>query len=69
MIARPWMRDPFLLRRFEFPEQPDPEHGRELFFSAVKRAGIGGGALIEIGKMLWGGDHPRFRQIIDEESN
>lgn len=67
MIARPWMRDPFLLRRFIFADEPEPEKGREIFFETLRNSGIRGGALIELGKMLWGVENPRFKQIIAEE--
>ena len=63
MIARPWMRDPFLLRRF-YSDAPDPETGRELFFATLKEAGVAGGALIELAKMLWGSNSAHFREVI-----
>lgn len=64
MIARPWMRDPFLLRRFGNKDCPEPETGREMFFAELRRQGCSGGHLIEMAKMLWGADSPRFRALI-----
>lgn len=64
MIARPWMRDPFLLRRFKTGDCPDPETGREMFFAELLRQGASGGHQIELAKMLWGADSPRFREAI-----
>ena len=66
MIARPWIKDPFLLRRF-YEEVPEAAEGRELFFSALQQSGVTGGALIEIAKMLWGVESERFRKIISKE--
>jgi tRNA-dihydrouridine synthase len=66
MIARPWLKDPFLLRRFR-EDTPDAVEGRELFFSALQQSGVTGGALIEIAKMLWGVESERFRKIISKE--
>ena len=68
MIARPWMRDPFLLRRFQ-EEVPDAEIGRERFFAALIESGVGGGALIETAKMLWGVESARFKEIISKEKS
>lgn len=67
MIARPWMRDPYLLRRFRGPA-PDPESGRERFFAELRRQGVRDGALIEMARLLWGADAPRFRELLSEES-
>ena len=66
MIARPWMKDPFLLRRF-YTDAPDAESGRELFFAKLKENGVRGGALIEMARMLWGSKSQRFRDIISRE--
>ena len=68
MIARPWMQDPFLLRRF-CENVPDAEEGRRLFFAELQKCGVGGGALIEFVKMLWGRNSEQFRAIIDTEGN
>ena len=65
MCARFWMRDPFLLRRIEGKSVPGPEEGRELFYRELVRSGVGGGALIELARMLYGSDHPRFRELVD----
>jgi len=65
MIARPWMQDPYLLRRFEMAV-PDAETGREIFFAAMRDSGISGGALIEAAKMLWGINDPHFRKVLQE---
>ena len=64
MCARFWMRDPFLLRRIEGKTVPGPEEGRELFYRELVRAGVGGGALIELVRMLYGSSHPRFRELV-----
>ena len=64
MCARSWMRDPYLLRRIEKNDAPDPETGRELFYAELVRSGVAGGALIEAAKMLYGTNHPRFLQLI-----
>lgn len=66
MIARPWMRDPFLLSRFH-GIGIEPEEGRERFFNTLREAGISGGALIEMAKMLWGRESERFSEILTEE--
>ena len=63
MIARPWMRDPFLLRRF-YSDAPEAESGREIFFATLINSGVAGGALIEAAKMLWGSESARFRAVI-----
>ena len=63
MIARPWMRDPYLLRRFR-GNAPEPEAGREKFLAELRRQGCRGGHLIELAKMLWGADSARFREIV-----
>ena len=64
MCARFWMRDPFLLRRIEGKRVPGAEEGRELFYDELVRAGVGGGALIELTRMLYGASHPRFRELV-----
>lgn len=64
MIARPWMRDPFLLQRFRQKDVPDAENGREIFFAGLLRQGISGGALLEMARMLWGSDSPQFRDLL-----
>lgn len=64
MIARPWLRDPYLLRRFSDPETPDAETGRRSFFKALEQAGINGGALVELAKLLWGKDSPEFLKTV-----
>ena len=65
MIARPWMRDPYLLRRFT-GNAPDAETGREMFFAALRKSGIGGGALIEMAKMLWGTNDWHFLELLNK---
>ncbi len=62
MIARSWLRDPYLLKRFT-GIVPDAESGRDEFFSTLKEAGLSGGAIIEMAKMLWGTNDPRFRAL------
>lgn len=64
MIARSWMRDPYLLRRLAGSDQPEAEDGREKFFSQLTASGVRGGALLEMAKMLWGSTHPRFRELL-----
>jgi len=64
MCARTWMRDPFLLRRIEKDDAPDPETGRELFFAELVRSGVAGGGLIELAKLLYGTDDPHFKALI-----
>ncbi len=64
MIARPWLKDPFLLRRFSEVDVPEPVRGREIFFASLQRAGITGGALIELAKLLWGVNSPEFIRVV-----
>ena len=64
MCARFWMRDPFLLRRIEGKTVPDAEEGKERFYRELLSAGVGGGALIELVRMLYGTSHPRFRELV-----
>jgi len=66
MIARPWMRDPYLLRRFADPAAPGAEEGRERFFAALESAGIDRGAKLELARMLWGADSLRFRALLPQ---
>ena len=64
MAARGWLRDPWLLRRLAEPERrdfPAPEEAREIFYAEIRRAGAEGGHAIEVAKMLWGAESPRFR--------
>lgn len=65
MIARPWMRDPFLLRRFK-GSAITPEEGRERFFDSLCDADVPRGTLIEVAKMLWGCRSTRFNEILSE---
>ena len=67
MIARPWMQDPWLLRRFADHDLPDAEHGRELFFAEAVKQQIPKGGLIELALMLWGRDSARFRELIADK--
>lgn len=64
MCARSWMRDPYLLRRIEGMPVPAPPEGRELFRAELLRAGVGGGALIELSRLLYGPDDPHFLNLI-----
>ncbi len=64
MCARTWMRDPFLLRRIEKDDAPDPETGREMFYAELVRSGVAGGALIELAKLLFGTADPHFRRLV-----
>lgn len=67
MIARPWMRDPFLLRRFRGDDTP-VEEGRELFLSELQKLGVSGGALLELVRMLWGVNDPHFQKLLTKNS-
>ena len=67
MIARPWMRDPYLLRRFN-GNAPDAAEGRERFFACLRENGVSGGALIEMARMLWGSESERFREVVRQEN-
>ncbi len=64
MIARPWMRDPYLLQRFHGKDVPDAGSGREIFFAKLLKQGLSGGALLEMAKMLWGTDSPQFKKLL-----
>ena len=64
MIARPWLRDPYLLRRFDDASVPDAVSGRERFFAELKERALPEGALIELALMLWGRDSAQFKQLI-----
>ena len=64
MCARTWMRDPFLLRRIEGKNVPDPAAGRERFYAELLHAGVGGGARIELAKLLFGADDPHFLELV-----
>ena len=68
MIARPWMRDPWLLRRFDDCSVPDAETGREQFFAEAVNQQLPKGALIELALMLWGKESIRFRELIAAKS-
>ena len=65
MCARTWMRDPFLLRRIAEDDVPGPEEGRERFYAELVRAGVAGGARIELAKLLFGADDPHFRRLVE----
>ena len=67
MIARPWMRDPWLLRRFDDCNVPDAETGRERFFAEAVNQQLPPGALIELALMLWGRDSIHFRKLIADK--
>lgn len=64
MCGRTWMRDPFLLRRIEKEDAPDPETGREMFYAELVRSGVAGGALIELAKLLFGAADPHFTKLV-----
>lgn len=68
MIARPWLKDPYLLRRFT-SIVPDAENGRKKFFAALQESGISGGALIETAKMLWGRESTEFKRLLDKTAS
>ena len=68
MIARPWMRDPFLLRRFCGDDTPAGE-GREIFLSQLQKLGVSGGALLELVRMLWGVNDPHFKKLLIKQKN
>ncbi len=63
MIARNWMRDPYLLRRCEKQDAPDAETGRQLFFTTFCAKNPPRGAQLEICRMLWGEKSPVFRKL------
>lgn len=67
MIARPWLRDPWLLRRFSEVDAPDAESGRQIFFDTAIANKVPKGGLLELARMLWGTDHPRFKAILNAE--
>ena len=67
MIARPWLRDPWLLRRFSDPSAPDAESGRERFFAAACAQNLPRGGIIELAKMLWGVNDPRFKALLNAD--
>ena len=67
MIARPWLRDPWLLRRFSDSDAPDAETGRELFFETALANHIPRGAQLELVRMLWGTDDPHFKTLLTAE--
>lgn len=69
MIARPWMRDPWLLRRFRDKNLPDCESGREQFFAEAVACQVPEGGLIELARMLWGSSGRRFRELIASKSD
>ena len=64
MIARPWLQDPFLLRRFYDDSVPEAEAGREAFFAELRQRALPEGALIELALMLWGRDSVQFKALI-----
>ena len=64
MIARPWLQDPYLLRRFSDPAVPEAEAGRELFFSELQKKNLHIGAQIELARMIWGVRDRRFLELI-----
>ena len=64
MIARPWMCDPWLLRRFADRTVPESECGREKFFAEAAACQVPRGGLIELARMLWGSGSDRFRELL-----
>ena len=68
MIARPWLRDPYLLNRFIDPDLPDAEEGRIQFFNKLQDSGISGGALIELAKLLWGSNSAEFKKLLTDNA-
>lgn len=66
MIARNWMRDPYLLRRCEKKDAPDAETGREEFFRVFCAKNPPRGAKLEIARMLWGAASPQFRALCEK---
>ena len=64
MIARPWISDPWLLRRFQDNQVPGKAEGREIFFREAAACGVPHGGMIELARMLWGKESERFRQFI-----
>jgi len=64
MIARNWLRDPYLLRRFR-ENMPGAEEGREALFRVWEEKGLSRGAALEAIRMLWGTSHPKFRERLE----
>ena len=64
MIARPWLRDPWLLRRFTIDDAPDAETGREIFFETAIANNVPHGGLLELARMLWGTADPHFQNLL-----
>ena len=64
MIARGFLRDPWLLKRFNDCSVPSPDEGRKIFFETLKESGAKGGNLIELAKLIWGTDSDYFRSLI-----
>jgi tRNA-dihydrouridine synthase len=79
MAARPWLADPWLLKRIAAAANPhetaiaaplpDIDEGKEIFFNTVKSNHDKlDGHLIEVAKLLWGVNSKRFRDILAEQS-
>lgn len=66
MCARGWLRDPYLLRRLEGKDAPEPETGRERLFRETVKDGFPVPKSIELSNLLWGGKerNPYFRQLV-----
>ena len=67
MIARAFMRDPFLLERFEDPDAPCGETGRQLFFKTLESHRVSGGNRLELAKMIFGAQSTEFRRMLTSE--
>ena len=64
MIARPWLRDPWLLRRFNDSDAPEAENGRQIFFETAIANNVPHGGLLELARMLWGTEDPHFQKLL-----
>ena len=70
MICRNWMRDPFLLRRLAGDaDLPDPATGRQRFFAEFSEQQPGFGSRLELARMLWGANSPKFAELLSVAAN
>jgi len=66
MVARGWMRDPWLLKRMAGAAGvPEAAWGRKLFFAELRRCGLSGGQAVEAARLLWQSDSEEFRMVLD----
>ena len=67
MCARPWMKDPGLLRRIAGYETDGKENLKEMFFETFQTMNSASGAALEVARMLWGADSERFRNMLTDK--